>query len=245
MNSVMQLLKFIAFAMTASALSSCVKLDSNPVEALEGYWIESSGVSHAQILGQTVIFASIARGQPTLSYNISPNGPNKFTVLDGKSSIIIVDDNASSWSIAGVFGEERKIFLKAPKISTEDLNGRFQAYDQYDEFNTDWSEIIDRDSGSATIDQLILYHHNMEFRREKFSESFQIKLGFILISERTQPGWKGSIIYEYYIRSLSDEALVLSKPGNVAQFRGTRQKRSSNPRHPLVPEGYTHQLFTH
>ena len=244
MFSVMQLLKFIAFATTASALSSCVKLDSNPVEALEGYWIESSGVSHAQILGQTVIFASIARGQPTLSYNISPNGPNKFTVLDGKSSMIIVDDNASSWSIAGVFGEERKTFLKAPKISTEDLNGRFQSYVQYNEFHTDWSEIIDRDNGLAEIDQLILYHHNMEFRRERFSESMQIKDGFILISERTQLGWEGSIIDEHYIKSISDGGLVLFKPGNASKFREIRHKSSINPRHPIVPEGYTHQVFT-
>ena len=120
MISVMQLLKIIAFATTAAALSSCVKLDNNPVAALQGYWIESSGVSHAQILGQTVIFSSIARGQPKLSYTISPNGPNKFAVLDGKSSMIIVDDKVSSWSIEGVFGGERKTFLKAPKISTED-----------------------------------------------------------------------------------------------------------------------------
>ena len=239
----MKFLKCTAAAALALALTCCSKPESGRAKAAQGFWVESSGASHAQIFGRTVIFSSISRDLPKLSYNIAPNGPTNFIVLDGRHSEIVMDDTLSSWSVTGVFGEKNKTFLKAPNVSTDDLNGRFQSYVQYNEFHTDWSEIIDRDNGLGEIDQLILYHHNMEFRRERFSESMHIKDGFILISERTQLGWEGSIIDEYYINSVTDGGLVLSKPGNASKFREIRHKRSIDARHPKVPEGYTHQTF--
>ena len=106
-------------------------------------------------------------------------------ILDGKSSSIILKDNLLSLTVAGVFEKENKTFFRAPLISSEQLDGRFQTYVQYDEFHTDWSEIIERENHTATVDQLILYHHNKEFRRERFSEAIMIKHGFILITEKT------------------------------------------------------------
>ena len=165
-------------------------------------------------------------------------------ILDGKSSSIILKDNLLSLTVAGVFEKENKTFFRAPLISSEQLDGRFQTYVQYDEFHTDWSEIIERENHTATVDQLILYHHNKEFRRERFSESIMIEHGFILITEKTQSAWGGSIIDEYYIKSFSDGNLVLFKPSNAMQFREIRHERSANPQHPPIPEGYTHQIFT-
>ena len=240
----MGFIKLVILILVSVVLTSCGVPKHKTEEALQGFWIESAGESHAQVLGKTIIFSSILRSHPKLSFNIIASGSNKYIVLDGKSSTILIKDNLLSLTVSGVLGKENKTFFKAPKILPDQLNGRFQTYVQYDEFHTDWSEIVNRDSDTSIVDQLILYHHNKEFRRERFSESIKIEHGFILITEKTQLAWGGSIIDEYYIKSLSDGNLFLFKPSNAPQFREIRHKRSVNPQHPLIPEGYTHQIFT-
>ena len=237
-------IKAVILILASAVLVSCGMPEDNTEETLQGFWIESTGKSHAQVFGKTIIFSSILRSYPKRSFNIIPSGSKKYIVLDGKSSTILLKDNLLSLTVSGVFGKESKTFIKAPNILSDQLKGRFQTYVQYDEFHTDWSEIIERAGDTATVDQLILYHHNKEFRRERFSESIMIEHGFILITEKTQLALGGSIIDEYYIKSLSDGDLVLFKPSNATQFREIRHKRSANPQHPPIPEGYTHQIFT-
>ena len=240
----MRIIKVVTFFLASALMMSCGVPKDKTEEMLQGFWVESTGESHAHVFGKTITFSSILRSNPKRSFNIMPISINKFIILDGKSSSILLKDNLLSLTVSGVFEQESKTFFKAPYVSSDQLNGHFQSYVQYDEFHTDWSEIIERENDTATVDQLILYHHNKEFRRERFSESIMIEHGFILITEKTQSAWGGSIIDEYYIKSLTDGDLVLFKPGNATQFRQIRHKRSVNPQHPPIPEGYTHQIFT-
>ena len=240
----MKFTKVITPFVASAILTSCGVPKDTTAEILQGFWIESTGESHAHVFGKTITFSSILRSNPKRSFNIMPSSINKFIILDGKSSSILLKDNLISLTVSGVFEKENKTFFKAPYVSSAQLNGHFQSYVQYDEFHTDWSEIIERENDTATVDQLILYHHNKEFRRERFSESIMIEHGFILITEKTQSAWGGSIIDEYYIKSVTDENLVLFNPSNAMQFREIRHERSANPQHPPIPEGYTHQIFT-
>lgn len=240
----MKFTKVITPFVASAILTSCGVPKDTTAEILQGFWIESTGESHAHVFGKTITFSSILRSNPKRSFNIMPSSINKFIILDGKSSSILLKDNLLSLTVSGVFEKENKTFFKAPYVSSAQLNGHFQSYVQYDEFHTDWSEIIERENDTATVDQLILYHHNKEFRRERFSESIMIEHGFILITEKTQSAWGGSIIDEYYIKSVTDENLVLFNPSNAMQFREIRHERSANPQHPPIPEGYTHQIFT-
>ena len=94
-------IKAVILILASAVLVSCGMPEDNTEETLQGFWIESTGESHAQVFGKTIIFSSILRSYPKRSFNIIPSGSKKYIVLDGKSSTIELKDNLLSLTVSG------------------------------------------------------------------------------------------------------------------------------------------------